>query len=72
MRQRTINFSALMRDMRNHRSPEKRLQDELVEALQRTTSTLETLYGLKGIDAGQSTAITGARTVLAKVEARNA
>jgi hypothetical protein len=58
-----------LRDMRRPKDP---LLTELVEAIQRTTSTLETLYGLKGIDADGSTAIKGARAVLAKVEARDA
>jgi hypothetical protein len=52
------------RDMRRPKDP---LVTELVEALQRTTRTLETLYGLKGIDPKNSSALQSAHAVLAKV-----
>lgn len=59
-----FGFAMALRDMRRPKDP---LVTELVEALQRTTRTLETLYGLKGIDPNTSTAIKSAHAVLAKV-----
>jgi hypothetical protein len=72
MRQRTINWAGALRDMQRHRSPEKRLMDEMVDALKQTTQTLEALCMLKGIDPSQSRAVSTARAVIAKAEARNA
>jgi hypothetical protein len=61
-------FDMAKRDMRRAKSRDP-LITELVDALKRTTRTLETLCGLKGIDPSKSSAISEANAVLAKVEA---
>jgi hypothetical protein len=53
--------------LRDIRRPKDPLFTELVEALQRTTSALEALYGLKGVDPSQSATIKSNRDLLAKV-----
>lgn len=40
MRQRTINFAGAMRDMRNHRSPERVLAAETLKALRDADAAL--------------------------------
>lgn len=70
MRQRTINWSGAMRDMRKHRSPESRLIREMLLDLRRLTDHLAAWAEDHSDEATSETwaALHCARETIAKAE----
>lgn len=71
MRQRTINWSGAMRDMRRYRSPEQMLIREMLDALKEAVVQIDYLQEKFAKTGTGEAALTRLHAVIRKAEARN-